>query len=306
MTVLYSVIDYTSAALMESFGLTLSIAGLFTTCITCFEVFQRAKDYDEDVEILLTKLDLEKARLLIWGNKVGILKETLNEGRSPELENITTANFVKISLDSIQSLFSRSEKLQNKYGLREGDLDTSQPSQPIGLLSSTSMAEYNPLNMRFWVRHASKRDRFIFLSKTKWAIYEKAKFEGLITTLKGFIDSLYEQVPVTWEFVDRVVTDDIASIPDISRLQLIEAACEDSYKTWANTANQVIRASEAGTTDRRSQEEFIHDQYNIPETNNGTRKRKWEEENESTDSLYNRCMVDATLRISSILIVFSG
>jgi hypothetical protein len=40
----------------------------------CFGYFKAAQSLTEDLKILLVKLDIEKTRLLIWGNAVGILK----------------------------------------------------------------------------------------------------------------------------------------------------------------------------------------------------------------------------------------
>jgi len=40
----------------------------------CFGYFKAVQRLTEDLNILLFKLDIEKTRLLIWGNAVGILK----------------------------------------------------------------------------------------------------------------------------------------------------------------------------------------------------------------------------------------
>jgi len=40
----------------------------------CFGYFKAAQRLAEDLNILLVKLDIEKTRLLIWGNAVGITK----------------------------------------------------------------------------------------------------------------------------------------------------------------------------------------------------------------------------------------
>jgi hypothetical protein len=40
----------------------------------CFGYFKAVQSLTEDLNILLVKLDIEKTRLLIWGNAVGILK----------------------------------------------------------------------------------------------------------------------------------------------------------------------------------------------------------------------------------------
>ena len=59
---------------VEPISLTIGIASLFSTCIECFEYFKAAQSLGDDLKILLVKLDIEKTRLLIWGNAVGILR----------------------------------------------------------------------------------------------------------------------------------------------------------------------------------------------------------------------------------------
>ena len=71
----------------EVAGLTVGavvLASLFSTCIECFDYLKSTQDFRRDYRLLLVKLDLEKTRLLIWGNAVGIL-EAFDEGRSPLL-----------------------------------------------------------------------------------------------------------------------------------------------------------------------------------------------------------------------------
>ncbi|ORY16619.1 prion-inhibition and propagation-domain-containing protein [Clohesyomyces aquaticus] len=62
-----------------------ALASLFSTYIECFNYFKAGQGLEEDFELLLVKLDVEKTRLLIWGYAVGVLKPE-GEGLVPELE----------------------------------------------------------------------------------------------------------------------------------------------------------------------------------------------------------------------------
>lgn len=56
-------------------GLTLSavsIAALFTTCVDCFNIVVSARDFGREYELLCTELALQKLRLFLWGESVGL------------------------------------------------------------------------------------------------------------------------------------------------------------------------------------------------------------------------------------------
>ena len=70
----------------EPISLTIGIASLFSSCVECFEYFKASQSLANDLKILLVKLDIEKTRLLIWGNAVGILRVEDSE-RAPDLRD---------------------------------------------------------------------------------------------------------------------------------------------------------------------------------------------------------------------------
>ena len=96
-------------------------------------------------------------------------------------------------------------------------------------------------------------------SRTKWAIHDKARFEGLITHLKDLINGLNQVLPVKREIQDQILKDDIVSILNLSKLRLVQSACEGNYTTLSDIASAVIEASEFGTVDRRNIEEWLGD-----------------------------------------------
>ena len=86
------------------------------------------------------------------------------------------------------------------------------------------------------------------LSRTRWAIDDNVKFESLINHLKDFLDGLNQVLPVPQESQDRIWRDDIASIIDISKLRLIQTACEGPYQSLSDIASAIIEMLECGTT----------------------------------------------------------
>jgi hypothetical protein len=68
----------------EAISLVLGVTSMFSTCIDCFRLVNTARLTDEDLAILLVKLDLQKTRLWIWGDEVGLVTGTAEE-RPPGL-----------------------------------------------------------------------------------------------------------------------------------------------------------------------------------------------------------------------------
>ena len=100
------------------------------------------------------------------------------------------------------------------------------------------------------------------LSKTKWAIYDKAKFEDLIFHIKDLTGDIHNIIPISARSQDKMVHQDIASF-NPSRLSLVQNACEGTYQGWSDVASAILMASEVGTIDRRSVGEWLQDTKNV-------------------------------------------
>jgi hypothetical protein len=48
------------------------LAGLFGTCVQCFDLIQLGAAFARDYEIVQTKFEAQKIRFLIWGQVVGL------------------------------------------------------------------------------------------------------------------------------------------------------------------------------------------------------------------------------------------
>ena len=240
-----------------------ALASLFSTCIECFDYFKAGQALEEDFQLLLVKLDVEKTRLLIWGNAVGVLKPK-DEGRVLELNDSQKVELIERCLESIKLLLSDTDKLQSLYGLRS-IADAVKGSRSLSILSTNSMSVFRTSYLRFSARFAGIQSRSTLARRTRWAVHDKTKFEGLVNHLKDLIDGLNQIVPVKRETQDQIMHDDIGSILDISKLRLIESACEGNYMALSKAASIVITASEFGTIDRRNIEEWLGDAGGVSE-----------------------------------------
>jgi hypothetical protein len=239
-----------------------ALASLFSTCVDCFDYFQAARTFAKDFEILLVQLDVEKTRLLMWGDALGVLRAA-DVGRRPELGNTSKITLMERCLDSIHSLLSDAADLQSKYGVRSMSESSSRPRNGSGEVSSNSMDAFKASYRRFAARFAREQNRSDVLSRTRWAIHDKAKFEKLIALLKGFMDGLYNIAPVPEQSQNEMMRSDISCILDISKLRIVSYACQKMYPAWSDMASAIIAASEAGTVDRRNVEEWLRDTQEI-------------------------------------------
>src|SRR5271154_7262564 len=129
----------------------ITLASLFTSCVECFHYFKSAQHCPEEAERLLVKLDCEKARLLTWGNTVGIL-HTSNEGRFSQLDEPDKDILIRRCLAQIIALLTDGEKLQKDYGSRPATKADGQNRIHVGLLSSNSMGIFQTAKRRFFAR----------------------------------------------------------------------------------------------------------------------------------------------------------
>ncbi len=249
---------------MEVPALLIGVASLFGSCVDAFTCFKTAQRAGEDIEILLLKLDIEKTRLLVWGNEIGMFSM---DRQDSNLQNERTITLLSRILGQLQILLTNSEALRGTYGLQT---QVDSPGKAVDFLSSKSLAVFRTSSSRFWTRHASKlkSDRLTarggVIARTKWAIYAKERFQGLVNDVKQFIDTLYELVPVERETQESIIKADIEAILDLSQLRLVEVATEDSYRAYSETAASVIEASEKGTADRRTTEDYLREIEVLP------------------------------------------
>ncbi|KAI8625427.1 prion-inhibition and propagation-domain-containing protein [Xylariaceae sp. FL1651] len=234
----------------------IGVAGLFSSCVDAFSYFKLAQHANKEVEVVLLKLDIEKARLLIWGDNVGIYSAG---HQHPRLRDEARVELIQRILSQIESLLTDSEKLRASFGVRTLDNPF---GRAVDYVSSKSLAVFGTSASRFWSRNASRlaaETHGTRLARTKWAIYEREKFQSLVNELSHFVDRLFELCAVALEVQDRIIIEDIESILDISCLEIIEEATEDSYRIYSQAAASARASTEAGTIDRRTVEEKLRE-----------------------------------------------
>ena len=244
-----------SGGVLEIPAFVVGVAGLFTSCVDAFGYFKLYQNATRDIEVVLLKLDIEKTRLLIWGDNVGIFSAT---HRNQLLLDEQVAELIKRLLKHTQDLLTDSDRLRTSYGVRTLDAPL---DRAVDYISSKSISSFRVSASRFWTRNAAKLtdiSRGNRAARTKWAIYEREKFQTHVIDLSHLVDRLYELINIGRATQDRVIIEDIESILDISYLDIVEEAAEN-YPAYSDAARSVKASTEAGTLDRRTVEEYLRD-----------------------------------------------
>ena len=230
----------------------LTLAMLFKNFIDCFEFYKAAEDCGGSLETILVELDCEKERLLIWAEAVGLVQLETGK-RHPHIEK--HEKVIEAALEQIRSLLDDATKLQERYGVKvvnDSNAITDATSDPISKnLAMTFKIAYKRFTSK--LNHSNGNNSSLTM-QIRWAIRDRVKFTGLIVILKGFVDRLFQIIPVSREVQDSMVEADIFSINDLSQLQLVEVACEGSYRAWSDIASNAI---ERETINQRT---YIDDQ----------------------------------------------
>ena len=171
--------------------------------------------------------------------------------RHPHIEK--HEKVIQEALERIRNLLDNAAKLQERYGVKVFDHShaiTAAATDPISKnLATTFKIAYKRFTSRL---NGFNGNNPSLTMQIRWAIRDRAQFTGLIVTLKGFIDRLFQIVPISREVQDSMIEVDIFSIMNLSQLQLVETACEGSYRAWSDIASIAIDRTERETIDQRT------------------------------------------------------
>ena len=100
----------------EAAGLAVGVVSLAVSlkaCIDLFDCFHAAWKHDHDYTILVVKLNIEKALLLQWAQRSGLV-ERIQAKSSDDFDKFAIALPI---VNAIKDLLGNGQKLQARYGL---------------------------------------------------------------------------------------------------------------------------------------------------------------------------------------------
>ena len=175
----------------EAVGLAIGAVALISTfkdCIDLFSTFAAAKTLGADYERLITKLDIQKALLLLWQERVRLLEPNYDT----RLDHRVTSKAVSESLGAIRLLLGESDSLQKLYGVK---ITESQSACNSTTMSHQGMEKFVRDFERLKLRIEIRQKNAPVKQRLKWIIKDKEKFSCLVQELSYFISNLNVLLP---------------------------------------------------------------------------------------------------------------
>jgi hypothetical protein len=215
-----------------------SLTGLFTTCVDCFEYVQLGRRFGKDYQRSILKLDIVKLRLSRWADSINA---SGSETRLPTVSG-TEVRKVEEILGEIVALFADAEKISARYRTErtESGLDVHGPASE---LEPSLQAMHNKMR-----ELALKRQRRSTVAqKAIWAIYEEKHFRRLIEDVTGLVDSLLELFPAAQGEQRQRCVEDATEMETEANLPMLEQAAEGVDELFRGTVQSVIESQGSHT-----------------------------------------------------------
>ncbi|KAN0105856.1 Prion-inhibition and propagation domain containing protein [Hyaloscypha variabilis] len=205
-------------------GIALSIVSLalqvFAGCIQEYQMFVQTVDMPKKFEHLRTRLNIEEARLLNWGENVGLVEELLDR---PSQALQLNRNLILDILVQVQSAFNACLKIETKF------------SEIVGGNAGKGEA-------------SKSKPKRSFLRKT----LAESEFEGLIGKLIGYNDAV-------WSLLDRHAVQELHLMQQQSNLIMLQLT-EKVSELYDITAAMAIRPAGAKIPSLSRSETLVEEQ----------------------------------------------
>lgn len=226
----------------------MTLATLFNATVEAFDLIQLYQGHDADLKRLQIQLKMEKCRLYIWGEVMGL---TAAEGSSSNLlDHWQYSDVAAECLARIHDLFHDADALEVKYGCfldtankppdkAQKQLEQCSDTHIAAAFSDFKMKSRRTLNMGL-------RAKF---RKSKWIIQDRKRFTILINDVQNLITGLHN---ITGELssssrLDRQFEKRISRITNLETLNSITCACQESHPYIASAASALADSISSGS-----------------------------------------------------------
>ncbi|KDN63884.1 hypothetical protein CSUB01_08370 [Colletotrichum sublineola] len=220
---------------MDAAGLAIGAAALMTLFKTCLELcdtIESGRRYGSDLEVLTTKVGIERVRLLLWGDSVGLYGLNMGAGGQsaapavvdPRLQDPRVARAVCDILGCMRQLFEDTGSMTRRYGLQSAQ---AADEASTGSLGNALVTTFRRTYARLQESAAQTQRAATVVTTARWAIKDKRRFQRFIEELRDFNDSLCALFPDLDEHMRREMAGEIKAATDLEDLQIVEQAVAD-------------------------------------------------------------------------------
>ena len=193
---------------------TVSLAGLFTNCIECYNYIRIGQGLEAELPIYQTELAVLELRFSRWAQAV----TELSTAKPPAISN-DVAPLVKKILTQIFRLFERAkEDAEDDDDIVDSRMAIESSSQP----QNRRFAKFYD-RLKAIINHRQKTTKSVgYGQKMQWAIYKREDFTTLITNIRTKVDDLEILIPST-KLTERIACLRLEDAKEISRECLKDA-----------------------------------------------------------------------------------
>jgi hypothetical protein len=205
-----------------------SLFGLFSTVIDCFEYVRIAKTFELDFETSQLKLDAAQIRLSRWGEALGVCSNTTTTIPRSDYEHAEKV------LKHLGSLFEQAQNKSEIFAQRA--LQTFEASDlvpPASLVHGGVMAKV--------CKRMHRSTGTSGIEKAKWAVYKKKDLDSLVEDIVALVDQLERILPMSIKPEDGLQALVKSEVEEI--LQLARPESEDSQVTPLQIAETIHAAA---------------------------------------------------------------
>ncbi|KAK8102152.1 mapkkk cascade protein kinase regulator ste50 [Apiospora sp. TS-2023a] len=215
---------------MEVAGLALGvlgIAGLFTSCIENFDIIVRAKDFGEDFDLLCTQLSLQRIRLALWGETLGLLPSPPGQTRRVPYNRAMDRRDIKpsivASLQQLLNLLTKADVITGRYALESTSAADQAYEQEV-TQTPRGMLVLRDSFQRFKERVRKNQKQKSVWNVTRWSVRDYAQFEALVDQIRKLLDGLESITNAlgTLERQHRRLLEEVESVSDTQSLSLLQ------------------------------------------------------------------------------------
>ncbi|EDR04130.1 uncharacterized protein LACBIDRAFT_331007 [Laccaria bicolor S238N-H82] len=224
-----------------------SMASLLSTCMQGYAALLSAQNLGKDASKLLCQLEIEEARLMMWGRSVGLLSPSNSDGKTSgctiALENAQTVMQILVQISSITN---DAKELKKRYGL---DVELSGTNDNVGSRSyiqglRSLREQYSREQERQSSLTSTVQSRSSLFQKIPWVSVDKETFSDLVTRLRGYNDTLLGMLEsasrLQFQNDFRALCLEASAMKDMLKLQVIQGAAGNQYKEIALPAGHKI------------------------------------------------------------------